>query len=265
MSDASYSLIQYIPDPARSEALNVGIIVWSGVGYALRIDELAVARVVRENPQLERDALLYLGPFLEKQLLRSDTKGDPTARLLDYIHEHGGYPVRVSEPRFAAARDETPESIADLLDQLITRIVRPRRRAHGGSAQPVQILERELRPWLRAGSVQRSYFIQESRSGVGRHVDFFVNSKRNLALDVLKLSLQRADQIRMRADAEAFKIWDLLDSSQVKEYAVYCDFPLQDALAEARNGASAVIESAGGRVVSDFEEARDVLAAAADG
>jgi hypothetical protein len=43
MIPAQYSLIRYIPDPARNEPLNVGILVWSGSGIRLRLEPQAFA------------------------------------------------------------------------------------------------------------------------------------------------------------------------------------------------------------------------------
>lgn len=72
MTPALYAVIRYIPDPARNEALNVGIVAWSEASCRLRIDDEAVARVVRENPHLEREALLYLEASLRDQLSTDD-------------------------------------------------------------------------------------------------------------------------------------------------------------------------------------------------
>ena len=57
MNRGHYSVIRCIPDPARGETFNVGILVWNGAGYRLSIDPNAAKRAARENPLFARDAL----------------------------------------------------------------------------------------------------------------------------------------------------------------------------------------------------------------
>ena len=94
-------------------------------------------------------------------------------------------------------------------------------------------------------------------------MDFYANSRANVALDVVNLALVRADEIRLRADAEAFKIWDLLADGDLNEYLVYCEFPPDDKPEGLKQNATKIMESTGGRVTRDLDEAIEVLASAA--
>ncbi len=49
MIPARYSLIRYVPDAARDEELNVGIVAWTERHLALEVDQRAVERVLREK------------------------------------------------------------------------------------------------------------------------------------------------------------------------------------------------------------------------
>jgi hypothetical protein len=262
MREASYAVVRYIADPARSEPLNVGIIIWTEKGWSLRVDEAAVARVVRENPRLERDALLYLDAYLRRELA---TRVPPFTEegFLRVIKEQTGFPVLISEPRATMVGGETVSDINAALGQLVSRIVTPRRRSGGSGLRVVSFLERELRPYVERQAISRHHTFIAPRTGVTRSVDFYANSRANVALDVVNLALVRADEIRLRADAEAFKIWDLLADGDLNEYLVYCEFPPDDKPEGLKQNATKIMESTGGRVTRDLDEAIEVLASAA--
>ena len=256
MTPAQYAVIQYIADPGRNEALNVGILLWSTQSYRLRIDESAVARVVRENPLLERDALLYLEPTLRRQLLGAAPFSEE--RLRQSLEKQKGFPARLTEPRFTTLAGEEADALDSTLDRLIDRIVRPRRRVGRSRPSPVEIFERRLRPLIRQGLVYPNYFFESSQTGIRRVVDFYANKGADVALDTLVLDIKRADSIRTRADAEAFKIEDIRTVSPI-EFIVYCDFSASDQLIEVNQNARRAIESTGAKVITDIDEAAQVL------
>src|SRR5438128_1096878 len=130
MRPANYSVIRYIADPARNEPLNLGIIVWTKEGFAAKIDENAVARVVRENPHLERDALLYVDGFIHQQLARTVPPFTKDG-FLRVVAEQAGFPVSFSEPRYTTLSGEGGQALEETLDRLLARIVRPGRRRGG--------------------------------------------------------------------------------------------------------------------------------------
>lgn len=266
MSDAQYSVIRFIPDPGRGERLNIGILLWdedSGE-YRLSLDEKAVERVIRENPRLERDSLLYIEPMLSEQL--SSAVSPVTTRIKTMLNKQTGFPLELAEPLFTtiASEDdlEADEDGLDVtLDRLVKRIVRPKRRGYPHSSPTDQMASR-LKPLIRSHKVSRAYQIK-AKSGLDRHVDFFANSGANVALDVLQLAITKAEDIRERADAKGMKVLDLLGGSEVKDYLVYCQFAddrqLEDVYGEART----VIEGQGAKVLTDPDEAAATLENAA--
>lgn len=248
-----FVVVRYIPDPARNEALNVGILLYGEVESFVAIDEAAVARVVRENPQLERDALLYLEPQLEAELA-----GAGAREVEKFLTRQKGFPVVFTEPRFTTVAEDGYQVT---LQRLVDRVVRPRRRSGGSGPNPLESLARELRAHLRQGDVQRNHFFQGSRSGIPRQFDFYANSKVNVALDVLRLAVAKADDIRQRADAEAFKVWDVSESTNTR-FCVYCVLASDDTLSATYVQAQRSIEAAGAIVVTDLDEAASVITGA---
>ena len=69
MTEGHYAVIKYIADPGRSEALNIGILVWTNHTVRLSIDERAITRVVRENPQLGTMRCSILSRFSYRTVL----------------------------------------------------------------------------------------------------------------------------------------------------------------------------------------------------
>jgi len=236
-----------MPDPARGERLNVGVLVWTDYDFRIGIDDKAVQRVIRENPRLERDSLLYLDPTLRASLVTDSPVGERVERLLD---EQRGFPADFTEPRLTTLTVES--GLDQAVEALLARVVRPKRRGGGGGLTPVQAVERQLRPLLQRGAVERKHLFQSSRSGVSRAVDFYANSHVNTALDALRLSVTKADDIRARADAEAFKVYDVIGNNDLR-YAVYCEFSDDRALTETNVSARQVIESTGATVLTDIE------------
>jgi hypothetical protein len=258
---AQYSVIRYVPDPGRGESLNVGILVWDEDEFRLDVDEKAIARVIRENPRLERDSLFYVAPLLQQQL--SSAVVPVSSQITNLLKGQRGFPIELSEPRFTKV-DPTDEGGLDAtLERLTHRVVTPRRRSTGRTTVR-NTLERRLKPMIQAETVYRNHFFGETKTGVPRMADFFANSTNNVALDVVRLAVSRADEVRQRADAEAFKVYDVLEAdSVVREYVVLCEFAPDKQLAETNEHARRVIETQGARVVTDIEDAVTALGGAA--
>lgn len=244
-----------MPDPGRGERLNIGVLLWAGDRFQLRLDDQAVDRVVRENPRLVRDSLLYVAPMIRERLQEGEgTIADRVARLLA---QQSGFPMALSEARFTTLDSATV--MDDAVDALVDRIVRPKRRGQGSQAfDPRQAMAQKLRPWLRRGDVEQHHFFGASKTGVGRVVDYFANHGANVALDVLKLAITKADQIQNRADAEAFKVYDIKSQNDIR-FVVYCDFSFDQSLQEANVAARKVIESTGAVVVAEPDEAATAI------
>jgi hypothetical protein len=255
MSEARYSVIRYTPDPGRGERLNVGILVWGEETYRLRVDQEAVERVIRENPLLERESLLYVEPMLIEAL--AATGGPASAAVEELLAAQRGFPIELSEPRMTSVEDASPSALDATLQRLNERVVRPKRRSSARTS-PLQLVERQLKPLLARGAVSQNHFFSTSRTGVPRTADFFANSHMNTALDVVPLDIKKADDIRKRADAEAFKVYDIVERNDVS-FVVYCVFSDERGLIETNHNARQVIESIGAKVVTGLDEVTSAI------
>lgn len=259
MSQAHYSVIRYIPDPGRGESLNVGILLWDESAFRVGVDAQAIERVIRENPLLERDSLLYVEPLLSEQL--SESELPLMTRVERLLSSQRGFPIDITDPRFTTITDDG--GLDATLDRVTERVVRPKRRARGSGAHPAQQMERRLKRQIATEAVARNHFFGRSKTGVPRKADFFANSGNNVALDVIRLAIRRADEIRIRADAEAFKVYDVLEANSVADYFVFCEFGSDRALEETNENARTVMETQGAKVLTDLDEATTVLMKAA--
>src|SRR5690349_4309458 len=104
MKPASYSVLKYIADPVRAEALNIGIVVWAEDQVSVRVDDSAVDRVVRDHPHLARDALLYVEPLVRHRI--SEAGGPAQGGVQRCIDDQSGLPLLWTEPRFTSVADE---------------------------------------------------------------------------------------------------------------------------------------------------------------
>jgi DUF3037 family protein len=254
MTDGRYSVIRYIPDPGRGESLNIGILVWAGDEFRLSVDEKAVERVIRENPRLERDALLYVEPLLTERL-SSAVVPVPT-RITRLLEDQKGFPIELSEPLFTRVDLHDEGGLDATLERLTGRVVTPRRRQSRSGPNPVALLERRLKPLIRSENVTRNHFFSHTRTGVPRKADFYANTGAEVALDYIRLALHRADEIRLRADAEAFKVYDILAADpSVREYVVFCEFRDDRELDETNRAARQVLEAQDATIVTELEDA----------
>ncbi|MBA2276766.1 MAG: DUF3037 domain-containing protein [Chloroflexia bacterium] len=250
MKAASYTVIRYVADPARNEPINIGIALWTECHSELRLDATALERVVRDNPHLHRDALLYLDPFLRERLA-SYAHEDGSGSVTRLLTERSLFPVVFTEPRFTSLTDFSPEATNATMERLLARVVKPRRRSGGGPPPNVmKILAKRLAPLVSRGAIQPNHVFASSRSGTPRAVDFFANSRANVALDVLRLNIQDARGILERADARAYKVIDVTEQNDV-DFIVLCDFRPDDMLQETNDNARRRIESAGATVVTE--------------
>lgn len=256
MIPGTYSVIRYIADPGRNEALNVGILAWRNGKYQVHINQEAVDRVVSDNPFLAREALAGIEPSLLRELDTAKLRSDESIQT--FLTQQKGFPLSFSEPRFTTLSDETPIAFEETLERLIDRVVRPKRRYSGGGVSPVEQLTRLLRPLIASHVVKTEHPFESTKTGRTRTVSFFRNSSTNVALDVARLGVKKSDDILFRADAEAFKSEDILERNGIR-MVVYCHF-LDDAkLASTQKEARRVIESAGAKTVTSLEEAAKLV------
>jgi hypothetical protein len=260
MIPASYVVIRYIADPARNEPLNVGVLAWSANRHELAISEEAIARVVRENPRLHPDALRSLKHVIAERL--SLDPHLPGGEIRERLDEHANYPVTFSEPRQTTVSSGEAEDLSVTVGRLVERIVKPGRRYGGGGADLHRMLSARLQPLIRQGSVRADHLFASTTTGVARRVDFFANSRANVAIDTLRLDVKKATDIRTRADAEAFKVTDIMTKNDV-HVLVVASLPQSEDLAEARAEAQLILTSTRAEVIEDIDAAADRVETAA--
>ena len=251
MTNASYVVVRYVADPARNEPLNVGVLAWNARGHRLAIDSEAVARVIRENPRLHVDALATL-PDAITDLIDLE-EGLPPGEIRERLAQASGFPVMFSEPRATTVNGEAT-GLEEAVERLVSRIVSPRRRGGRGAPNWRQQLETRLGTLIERGAVHSHHSFATTRTGVPRVVDFFVNSGRNVALDTLRLDLKIADEIRLRADAEANKISDIRARNQVR-VLVAASLPTDEEMMGAGYEARQILEAADATVIASLDDA----------
>lgn len=258
MKAASYAVVRFVADPARNEPVNVGIVAWDDVRRELRIDATALERVIRDNPHLHRDSLLYLDPFLRERLAPADVV-ENSGHVPDLLARQNLFPVMFTEPRHTTLVDGSSEAMTATIDRLMERVVHPKRRTGGGRPQVFKnYLAKRFTPLINQKVIERDHVFAASKSGAPRSVDFFANSSANVVLDVLRLNIGEAKEIRLRADAEAYKIVDVTSTNDV-DYMVLCDFRRDAVLQEANRLARQSVESAGARIITDPDQAAEYI------
>lgn len=251
MREAKYAAIKYIADPARNEPLNLGIIVWDEREFRVRVDEHAAARIVRENRHLPSDSFVRVGHILQEQVSAAWKNGE----MSSFLDSHPGYPVLLTEERFTTILDEQSQTIDDTLGRLLHHVVQPKTGDSRVSPRTNALsqLTSSLKPLLKQALMYQSYSFPKSRSGRTRVADFYANSSTNVALDALHLDVTKANDILKRADAEAFKVEDILNSGSANglRYWVYCHFPLGEEYESVANVVRTVLGSVNAEVYTD--------------
>jgi hypothetical protein len=237
--------------------MNVGVLAWSGEQHELAIDREAVLRIVRENPRLHPDALLGIESALRDRLGLDDQP--PEGEIRERIADHPGFPVLMTEPLYTTVASADAVSLHDTVEHLVDRIVKPRHRAGRYQADLREQLAKSIGPLIRSGSVRQDHLFQKTRTGVPRRVDFFANSGRNLAVDRVIFDLKRADEIRLRADAEAYKATDIASQNSVR-VLVLTSFSDAEEVQPSNDDARRILSSANVEVLESIEDVAVMLA-----
>ncbi len=258
MIEAQYAVIRYIADPARKEPLNIGVVLWHDLGCRLQLDSDAITRVVRENPYLTADSLMYVEPFIRNRLAL-DRPVNGSVDLRGRVRGASQFPVVLSDPLMTMVIDESEGSLDEEVADLIARIVRPAKHRRGGvRAGAIQTLAKRWKPWI-GHQIARDHLFGTTKSGNPRKVDFFANSGTNVAVDVLALAVKEAKDIQQRADAEAYKVEDVIHRHNDVRFLVHCDMKTSDSYHEANLAAIRSLTTAGATVFTDVEKTADEL------
>ena len=251
MNNAHYCVIRYNPDATRNEKWNIGILVWDQCDFRLRLDESAVKRILRENPELPKDSFSSTESTLIHRLRPSGdfSEGELRSRLKRFP----GYPIDVSEPLVTNLKNMVPDPLEDALNGLLTEIVTVPKRKGTNTGQSLLVgLKRRLRNLIEADKVHENYEFERSQSGVKRRVELFANSTTNVAIDTLKLDLKDRTNLE-RADAEANKIDDIRSANNIG-FIVCCSFSPDPALKALNEDMTRILAKTGAVITTDVEE-----------
>jgi hypothetical protein len=266
MSQGHYSVIRCIPDPARGELFNLGVAVWSAGRFNVQVDSDAAARAARENPSLAVDAFSHLERAIYTRLLELDPIN--TTKFKRLRKNHRGTTFLYGEPQFVNVPAEGIDPLAVVLDRLMARMVKARR-AQAREAEPMNPVEElagRILGLITFHKVIRRHHLDGGKTRTERQVDFFVPSKTaGVAVDVLRLDVKEEEAAMRRADAEAFKIYDVMDSSQVgRFYVLPFGEQAEDEHELVESPIHRAIRSVRGEILRDFAEAEAVIREAAE-
>ncbi len=71
-----------------------------------------------------------------------------------------------------------------------------------------------------------------------------------MAVDALQLALKDADEIILRADAEAFKIEDITDANKGVSFLAYCQINAVEEMQDVYSRAFRIMSSAGAEIAT---------------
>jgi hypothetical protein len=251
-----YSILRFMPDFERGETFNIGIVVWDDENHQLRLDDEAILRVNRENPQLPKDALLCYEDSLRRHLTPDGrVRGeDIDKRIMELVHDPRWFPLQVTEPLYTAIPEGVEDPLEWTLNTLLLGMITPRKRSGGGGISLTTMFTRHLNPLIAQGAVYKNHPLNGKRSDTPWMIQFFANSGANVALDTLQLALKKADDIRERSIVEAYKVEDVLASQDIK-YVVYCRTSPDEKLKEYNDSALSLIKKSGAIVTTDMQRA----------
>lgn len=241
MNPVQYVVVRYIADRVRYEPLNVGIVLWEGEHSHVRIDQEAIDRVLRDYPNLHKDALTDLRAILEEET-RNRT-------IEEFIDAQQGLPYELTDVRDASPNKEAPE----ILEILTERLVRPQKKKGGGRMSPVTRVAHQFKPYIEQSIMTKDYQFVKSNSGRPRKLSFFANHGANFGIDVVSLALMDADRIRDRAHARAFEYSDIKAVNDVS-ILTYCPIYQYEQVREATEDARASFESVDVEFITNIDD-----------
>lgn len=214
MISSQFSVVKFVPDAARDEPINIGIVAWYLGTYVLRLDPRSFPRVLSNAPNLEKDAFEFSEDLLRMRV--DEAFRMISADLSEALHKSLEGPFRLSQPGELLLQETSESSLRYVLenevDQLIERLVKPPKRSGRDYSKGARALLRAA--YLEefpTGSFQQEHDIRATRSGVHRTVDFYMNSDTHAAIDVIELNRNAKEEaVTKAADAMRAKCDDIL-------------------------------------------------------
>ena len=251
--EGQFSVIRYIPDPARNEPVNVGVVLKFGEEVEVKTHRDAVRRAITSDPQADESALGRIDGFLERmtqepQLLIDRHSGQPRdvppedGDFLHALSQQSTGKLLFAEPQYIEISSGRKEELERHLSALVDRLARPlRQRARFAPVQnpPRLEMQRALQQWIRIGVVKMNETL-EGRSGIPRRANFYFENGRNYLVNHIVLEQKRESQLFSKAQSDAFEIEDIRRGASSKQWQpmVVCKFApdrAEDVVSQVRN------------------------------
>jgi hypothetical protein len=262
MSKGYYSVIRCIPDPARGELLNIGVVIWANKRFLVDVDRAAARRAAKETPGLSLDSFDSAAEMINARLLDLDPINKTTFEKMR--KNHRGVPFLFSEPQFVNISGIGTDNLSESLERLMDRLIAAHRPRSAIPASPplVDLLEGNILPLIALGKVRARCPLVGRKTNHEYHVDFKAGST---VLDILMLDVQDDEALMRRIGAEAYKIYDLTDGAAVANYYV---LPFTGSEVEQRrfdaDPTQKAISSVAGKIVATVNEAETIIRQAAE-
>jgi hypothetical protein len=218
-----YSVLRYVPDPARNEPVNIGIVITGPSGGLCQFDDRALERAKAQDPFVDRPGLEHLKHYFA-ELVESPrtafrqgmvvTAAPHEPAFLTLIRDMHFEQLSVSEPLQVELLDESRGSMEEAVKDLVGRLVvplkgRPRFIVRDPTA-PVEILRRQLQPLIqRRWVLEQPQFQGWSRRLRTPDLAYFRPGRVAVVIENVRLNLKRERTIFEHADASAFEIYDI--------------------------------------------------------
>lgn len=264
--NGSYGVIRFIPDIARNEPINIGIVAWAGDDLVVSVPEHAVKRVIAVHPTYPPYGLEGLETHIRRQVqsVQQDVRANPLLAV-DHFTRLIGLPLVLSPPMFLfieeagpSVRDQLQEHVRQLIDRLVRTPHHPRKTAESAKTR----LAAYLKPMVDREWLIPDYELVGGKSSRTRKIAFFANHGSNVPLDVFEArsNLSR-EGLLDRADYYVAKIQDVIAASdqahqKLNHYMLYLPADQREDIAAAAYDISNYIErSTDVRVVKAAEVA----------
>lgn len=122
MIPATYSIVRCVPDPARGERFNIGVILWAPARPKVVIDYDCAKAAIARNPRLAADTLRSMQDILQAKADRAHAAENGKER---FIRNQSGFPILVGDAMFIQINDETEVTITATMNRLVGRLVAP--------------------------------------------------------------------------------------------------------------------------------------------
>jgi hypothetical protein len=235
MPAGQYAVLRYIPDPARDEPINVGLIANGPAGAVYKTNTEALERVRKTDPFIDRDTLHHLTDHMEQLIsgavqLPSATGWDRVEpwqpEFLAAICRRVPERFVVGQARFIDYADESLDAMTTAAAELVGRLVKPvagtpvfvRRDPQAPAAQ----LKRHLRALIKSGLIREEPPVQGGLSKRLRHPDFRYElpNGESVIVDTVKLTSTLPWLLSQTADAVAFQLLDIVGDNRRRTHVI---------------------------------------------